>query len=161
MRIKLFEAFEDADKKDYEGVFIMGIPDKEGYYTRYSQEDWERGRANYDDKLSDFSRRKVDYINSKTTTFCCANLQSWGIIRKAWNITREMGHDTTYCNDAYTNPSSGRRYTRSIWILLLDDDWYEVQDIVKFGGRSLEQDWYRCDQWDGLLQLLKDKKIIR
>jgi len=152
--IKLFEAFEDADKKDYEGVFIMDIPDKEGYYTKSSQEDWERGRVNYDNKLADFSRRKVDYINSKTT------IQSWGT-RKAWNITREMGHDTAYCNDAYTNPSTGRRYTRSIWILLLDDDWYEVQDVVQFGGRSLEQYWYRCDQWDGLLQLLKDKKIIK
>ena len=78
-----------------------------------------------------------------------------------WNITREMGHDTAYCNDAYTNPSSGRRYTRSIWVLLLDDDWYEVEDVVQFGGRSLENEWYRCDQWDGLLQLLKDKKIIK
>jgi len=143
--LKLFEAFEDADKKDYEGVFIMGIPDKEGYYTQSSLEDWDYER------LVDFPVKRVDYINDKAVR------KSWD----TWRITRESGHNTAYCNDAYVNPTTGRRYTRSTWVLLLDDDWYEVQDVVQFGGRSLEQDWYRCDQWDGLLQLLKDKKIIK
>jgi hypothetical protein len=148
--LKLFEAFEDADKKDYEGVFIMGIPDKEGYYTQSSKEDWEADRLNYE-RLVDFPVKRVDYINDKTVR------KSW----QGWRITRESGHNTAHCNDAYTNPTTGRRYTRSTWVLLSDDDWYEVQDVVQFGGRSLEQDWYRCDQWDGLLQLLKDKKIIK
>ena len=57
--LKLFEAFEDADKKDYEGVFIMGIPDKEGYYTRYSQEDWERGSmVTFADEWVDLDNRR-------------------------------------------------------------------------------------------------------
>ena len=137
----------------------MDVPEKEGYYTISSLENFKRVLKNAgmpsSDRLVDFPKDKVDYINSNVTRRWVYRQNDQG-----WRVMREYGHNTAYCNDAYTNPITGRRYTRSTWILQLDDDWYEVQDVVSFGGRSFEKQWYRCDQWDGLVQLLKDKKII-
>ena len=49
---------------------------------------------------------------------------------------------------------------RRVEIFELDDEWY-VDVFDKKEGDEIWERWYKCDQYDGLIKLLKDKKIIR
>ena len=46
---------------------------------------------------------------------------------------------------------------KKIWMRLYkaSDEWYYVKS---FGLRRTHQQWYKCDQFDGLLRLIEDKK---
>ena len=147
--LKLFrEGVNDAKKSDYDLVFIFDLPDKEDFYKHINKEEWMDIR-NYKHKLVDFPGSQMDILNRTHTThesYC------------KWKLAR--GHYTCYRNDSYTNPTTGRRYTRYSWIFLLDDEWYVIQDVVQYGGVVVEEEWYKCDQFDGLIELLKDKKIV-
>lgn len=63
-------------------------------------------------------------------------------------------------------------YNLALEISELDDEWFIVLIIHKMGDSSYrsqlqredEEDWeecYKCDQWDGVIKLLQDKKILR
>lgn len=49
---------------------------------------------------------------------------------------------------------------RRVEIFELDDEWY-IAVFDKKEGDEIWERWYKCDQYDGLIRLLKDKKIIR
>jgi len=49
---------------------------------------------------------------------------------------------------------------RMVEIFELDDEWY-IAVFDKKEGDEIWERWYKCDQYDGLIKLLKDKKIIR
>ena len=56
-----------------------------------------------------------------------------------------------------------------IWVY--EDDWFEVSERdmksdskgndIDRHGRVMTQKNYKCDQWDGLIKLLKDKDLIK
>ena len=45
-------------------------------------------------------------------------------------------------------------------IVSLEDDWYLVC-ITDQGIRPVTSFYYKCDQWDGLIKLLKDKGLTK
>ena len=45
---------------------------------------------------------------------------------------------------------------RSIYIDKLEDDWY----LVAWPITEEDEAYYKCDQWEGLIELLKDKSLI-
>jgi hypothetical protein len=53
------------------------------------------------------------------------------------------------------------------FIYKFDDDWYYVQVVKHYldidsGEMEFEgEEWYKCDQLEGLIKLLKDKKLIK
>jgi hypothetical protein len=151
--LQIFEGFEDATKSDYDSVFIFGLPDKEDYYKRVDYQYWFNVR--YDrfglHKQVDFDEKKAVILNKITLRDAYYN---------RWSMIKENGFETTYRNDIYTNSETGRRYTRSMWVFSFDDEWYVLQDVVLFGGKSVEAEYYLCDQWEGFLELLIDKKVI-
>ena len=60
----------------------------------------------------------------------------WGIIHKGLNGT--TGWDFSICK--------------------IDDDWYLYSEIRNY--REVYEH-YKCDQWEGLLELLKDREFFR
>lgn len=48
----------------------------------------------------------------------------------------------------------------NIEISEMEDEWYYVS-IETIEDNTQSEKWYKCDQRDGLMQLLKDKKIIK
>jgi len=60
-----------------------------------------------------------------------------------------------------TVPSSevDKDHPNDIFICRKDDEWYLVR--IEFHLTRQEYGYYKCDQWDGLLELLKDKGIIK
>ena len=49
---------------------------------------------------------------------------------------------------------------KGVEIFELDDEWYVVM-FDKDDGDDRWERWYKCDQYDGLMQLLNDKSVIR
>jgi hypothetical protein len=57
-------------------------------------------------------------------------------------------------------------HPNDIFICRKDDEWYLVRIEFhltghRYRGTRQEYGYYKCDQWDGLLELLKDKGIIK
>ena len=50
-------------------------------------------------------------------------------------------------------------HPNDICILRKDDEWYLVR--IEFHRTRQKYGYYRCDQWEGLMRLLKDKGIIK
>jgi len=52
----------------------------------------------------------------------------------------------------------------NIVISVLDDEWFLV-DVKDYGRGSIstgpKQSYWRCDQFDGMLELLRDKEVIK
>lgn len=166
--LQLFEGFEDATKSDYDSVFIFGLPDKEDYYKRVDYQYWfkvTRPPVRHQSPLPGYDTpdrfglpKQVDFDEKKAVILNKITLHD--AYQNRWSMTTENGFETTYRKDIYTNPKTGRRYTRSMWLFSLDDEWYVFQDVVQFGGKSVEVEYYLCDQWEGFLELLIDKKVI-
>lgn len=99
------------------------------------------------------------YYNSGTTAFdICANKEVFSKREAKWledNLNVDEWDGLDGFSDSYERCFSVIFNERSYRITKFKDDWYTL-------GISIDQYlfWYKCDQFDGLIALLKDKEII-
>ena len=106
------------------------------FYNKISFEDWV-SRNRTDDNSS-----PRNHISLKDVCKSLDNMtiNNWGII------------DTI---NYHLNINNGEKYAGTI--SLLDDEWHMVNLNKNAFG---EIEYYECDQWRGLIELLKNKRII-
>jgi len=161
--LKLYESTELPD--DWKLVWKMNQPDVPGYYKTITELEgrygWRKDQVEYRTNKSEI---RMDSISESDFNRIITRLNP-SIQKKqglyGWRIDREQGNNTISWTAHWTNPETGKRFTRQMWIWKFDDDWYIVSDVVQFGGKTCQLDWFKCDQWDGLMKLLKAKEIIQ
>ena len=159
--LKLFETNQLPD--DWKVVWKMGQTTVPEYYETISElegrygwrQDCEQFRSVSEISMDSISKSDFNRIISELNPTIDKSQGPYG-----WRIDREGGNNTITWSTHWTNPDTGRRFTRCLWIWKFDDDWYIVSDVIQFGGKTCDVDWFKCDQWDGLMKLLKDKEII-
>ena len=91
----------------------------------------------------DLSRRVIDYLKSE--------------IMYGWDISDSSYRDVGFVTLSMKVYRSRKLVTALTFIILeSSDDWFWVNVSIK----GLNQT-YKCDQFDGLVQLLKDKGVIK
>ena len=153
--IRIYEGFgEEPDPIDYKDIFIMNVDDTE-YYKNLDYQEWYTYRHNTNNL----------HIPSNISLSLLKDIQSHcegEYDRDCWRSSRnEFNKDTLIYSTSYSNPINKKRYTRQLWVWVWDEDWYIVSDVSQFGGETIEVSTYKCDQADGFIQLLKDKKLYK
>jgi hypothetical protein len=129
MRIKLFESFTTDD-----------------YYKKLNYEEYQELYNFYDNKEA-FNKNEVNFFNNLTGDKI--RIDFWRKQKKHTSVRTSSFDDSDEVALCILNKYIYVNLTK------LKDNYY----IVNFyaGGRYTSE-YYRCDQFDGLLKLLKDKK---
>ena len=123
----------------------------EGYigYTEISDIEWSKYTGYYhgidkDDKEeSDFTLTEISYLRDNIKD------KYSGVIDYEFTSPKVFKYSSIHIKSFFADLD-----------ILLDkynDEWYLVRFIRRVGDRFT---YYKCDQWDGMLNLLKDKDII-
>jgi hypothetical protein len=154
MRIKLFENFKTEDY--YQVLGSMG-----------SNVEYERLRSFYYTTYTDEVEMKR--IGDEINSMLIGELDYPDQTRK-----KEGGYWVGYRNDTRM-PFSSRGNHICIWyredfyrakikweIFMMPDEYFLVQEIIQvYAGGDAKVRYYKCDQFEGLVKLLKDKKLIK
>ena len=98
----------------------------------------------------DLSRRVIDYLKSE--------------IMYGWDISDSSYRDVGFVTLSMRVYRSRKIVTALTFIILeSSDDWFWVKltDYDSITGLNQTNQTYKCDQFDGLVQLLKDKGVIK
>jgi hypothetical protein len=110
---------------------------KEDYYVKITEEEFNTLHS--DDNKDGFSPNEIDYIENLNF-----EVKSWG---GQYKSSVHMYHSRPWTLEPIKN--------MSCYITKLEDRYFIVCTL-NIGLNS----FYKCDQWEGLLKLLKDKNII-
>jgi hypothetical protein len=131
MRIKLFETFENND-------YYQEIESDEWFDSMNSRIEISHVLNNIKNLFGDKFICKERFHSGKTESII--EVTSWG-------------------------PNTQSDYQYLIRITLNDDEWFYVHCVIVKGLGKKERTKqsikiYKCDQWEGLVKLLKDKSIL-
>ena len=117
------------------------------YYVNLTKDEYEKVAWDTYDNKESFDSKEVDFLK-KNTVIC------------HWE--NESGSTTEEFDDSYKVRIKQKREMRrlkrmgeNIYITKLKDSYY----VVNFNSNINEL--YKCDQFEGLVRLLKDKMVIK
>ena len=114
------------------------------YYQEIDYDDWWDNR----EIRIEMSSRTIEVISG---------------ILMFWDIDVDDNKDMI---SAYNQNVSIKNYDYEIKVYEVDDEYFYVQVTRSYPGSTpagstfKQLSWYKCDQFDGLKKLLKDKEII-
>jgi hypothetical protein len=111
------------------------------YYTEITFIEWK-------ELVSDPVDNRLDIVN---------DFHKLLVTKKGFHVEMNLGHDR---RDIWGIIHKGHNGTTK-WnfsICKIDDDWYLYSERRNYRGVYTH---YKCDQWEGLLELLKDREFFR
>ena len=164
--IRVFEGFRDE------------------YYTEISDNEWNE----WDLKLLDYEEGRIDkpFIDFPLNQFLMLKSRSVnneGVFRSNWIFTNDKKY--RIIGGGYGGGSFNKSHSGIMWVLNVlvedsginrqrywnvtvwycDDEWYMVEISTEYGvpyyGLVRDMEYYKCDQFDGLVKLLVDKGFIK
>jgi hypothetical protein len=119
---------------------------KEEYYQELGMEEWDTFQP------LDISEKFYKRIDSLVDKSIYSTRLGYGDGDKSSILI--IGSPNTHARRRML-PTNGKY---SCCIFTSDDEWYWV--CINSEKALYQDSYYKCDQWEGLLMLLKDKKII-
>lgn len=120
------------------------------YYVKITYDEWwDLVNCEPNDNKDVFNRKEVDFFNNNTT------ISYWGGHMSS-GISTSNEFNKSFLVVILTHPRGIKKdYTGISFIHKLKDDYFVVRMNMHKGYES-----YKCDQFEGLIKLLKDKGII-
>ena len=159
--MKHIKLFNESNEYYWE----VSNPDQVGYQTTVPTGDWRTSLVTGKAKFNDYQKKILKRVKKEDTKLKYHN----------YNVEITTGFKTQ--KGGYGKGSWKITTWKSYEILRYDDDWFNVierdmksdlrSDFPNMGmdvdhhGRATSQKNYTCDQFEGLVKLLKDKGLLK
>lgn len=124
--------------------YLRKFNESNSFYSTLSYSEMENLRS-YNREL--FTDNEVNLIISKLNNF-------FYHIHHKIEKNKRIGVEIIEINDKSYGPSDTKLY-----ISKYEDEWYSIE-YYKAVNLKYAKTYYKCDQLDGLIEFLKDKKVI-
>ena len=124
-------------------------------------EEWNCGDLYTQISEAEYRRLSVDYENHSRREENISDIDKIKNLLDTNDVkfyTRPFGEDIVKWIYIWYKPNRSTDW--NIEVTMVNDDWYLVK-VLEDNSNWGEHDYYKCDQYEGLIEFLKDLKVIK